>query len=180
MTFFEAARRLIREGCDAEFVVIGQGRSESALRRLAERLQIADRVTFAEEWTLGEAFWSVVDVYCQASPDAASGFELGVAMSHAVPVVASDVPGLRSWVRHGETGLQVLPSEVEELTMAIRRLLIDTELARRLGHCGREWIATECDPERQSDALATLYHEAMSETIDRLDPRPGAAVSGRA
>lgn len=54
------------------------------------------------------------------------------AMSQNVPVIASDIPGNRELIIHGETGLQVLPNQPELLAAAIKTLLDDPVLARRL------------------------------------------------
>jgi len=56
-----------------------------------------------------------------------------------VPVVASDSPGLRDSVRHGETGLLVPHGNVAALAAAVGRLLDDEPLRRRLGDAGVAW-----------------------------------------
>jgi glycosyltransferase involved in cell wall biosynthesis len=162
-TFFDAARRLLREGLDVEFVVDGEGPDEALLRRLAVRLGIADRVTFAEDLDLLPVFWKVLDVYCQVSIVPDSGRTLGTALAHGIPAVVSDVPGLRGWVVHGETGLIVPPDRGRDLADALRVLLADRHQARAIGLRAREWAATHCDPEREADALAAAYRRALIE-----------------
>jgi glycosyltransferase involved in cell wall biosynthesis len=67
-------------------------------------------------------------------PSFAEGFGLVLieAMAAGVPVVASDIPGIRDVVRNGETGLLVPPGLPGPLTQAIRNLVEDPALRQRL------------------------------------------------
>ena len=58
------------------------------------------------------------------------------AMAHGKPVVASAVGGLLDLVAHGETGLLVPPGDADGLREALRWLLGDAELRRRMGEAG--------------------------------------------
>ena len=67
-------------------------------------------------------------------PSAAEGFGLVLieAMAAGVPVVATDVAGIRDVVRAGQTGLLVPPASPPQLAAAIGRLLDDQSLRERL------------------------------------------------
>ncbi|MCX7013596.1 MAG: glycosyltransferase family 4 protein [Candidatus Sumerlaeota bacterium] len=53
-------------------------------------------------------------------------------MAAGVPIVASDLPSTREILEHEKTALLVPPNDAEALAAAIRRLLSDPALARRL------------------------------------------------
>jgi D-inositol-3-phosphate glycosyltransferase len=59
------------------------------------------------------------------------------------PVVATDAPGLRDAVRHGETGFLVADGPAEafaaRLAERIGELLADAALAERLGRAALDW-----------------------------------------
>jgi len=57
-----------------------------------------------------------------------------------IPIVSTRVTGLVNSVRDGVTGLLVRPGDASELTAAIRRLLLDEPLRRRMGKAGREHV----------------------------------------
>lgn len=81
----------------------------------------------------------------------------------AVPVVATDVGGLRDTVVDGVTGERVPPQAPEALADAIIRLLTDEPRRRELGHAGREHVLRHF---RQEDALRTwveVYEEARQQ-----------------
>jgi glycosyltransferase involved in cell wall biosynthesis len=67
-------------------------------------------------------------------PSLAEGFGLVLieAMAAGVPVIATDVPGIRDVVRDGVTGLLVPPANPPALAAAIRRVVEDDALRRSL------------------------------------------------
>ena len=157
-TYLNAARRVLDAGIDAEFILVGQGDEEGDLRRRADRLHIADRVTFAGDAAVGLSFWNVLDVYCQPTSVPTVGRNLARALAHGLPAIASDIEGLRSLVIHNGTGLRVPPGDTNALARAILDLLADRSLACRLGQRGREAVARDYDLDREAIALADLYH----------------------
>lgn len=168
LTFFRAARLLVDRGLDAEFVVAGPVGEEAELRRMVTHLRLTERTTFAEPWTVGAAFWSVFRAYCRSSWQPTAGLEVVEAMAHGIPVAVSDVPGLRSWVQPGETGLLVPPGDPAALATALGTILGDPEHAAELGASAARWVATHCDPARRARTLVEIYEEAI----------PGAAHVG--
>jgi glycosyltransferase involved in cell wall biosynthesis len=62
------------------------------------------------------------------------------AMAAALPVVASDIPGVNELVEHGCTGLLFRPGVIEELTQHLLVLAGDATLRDRLGRAGRSSI----------------------------------------
>ena len=99
-----------------------------------ERVTVIDRYVPIED--VPELFGSarvVVNPYL-------TGYQSGVvhlAMTMGRAVVASDVGDLGAAVRDGETGLLVAPRDVEALAAALERVLLDEQLADRLGEAGR-------------------------------------------
>ncbi len=84
------------------------------------------------------------------------------AMASGVPVAASDVGGVRQWLRHGENGLCVPPKDPAALAGAIREMLASPE---RLLAMGRAGIATVRDgflPSQHVERLLAIYRGTMS------------------
>ena len=133
VVFLEAARRVLESGVDAEFVIAGQGASHVELRRRAQDLGIAERVTVAEFPSVGADYWAVLDIYCQPSIAPNSGVTLLQAMAHAVPCIATAAAGLRGLIEPGSSGLTIPPDDPAALEAAIIELLDRPEEARRLG-----------------------------------------------
>jgi glycosyltransferase involved in cell wall biosynthesis len=84
-----------------------------------------------------------------------------MAMSAGVPVVASRVGGLREIVRHRETGLLV-ENRVEEIAAAIRELLADPALARRLGDAARRDVMERFTVDHMVRRTMEIYRRALA------------------
>ena len=98
-----------------------------------------------------------------AVPSRREGFGVvcAEAMAHGRPVVASAVGGLVDLVVDDETGLLVEPGDVDALRTALRRLLDDEELRRRLGAAGRERVRERFSWERVTDLTVAAYEDVM-------------------
>jgi glycosyltransferase involved in cell wall biosynthesis len=82
------------------------------------------------------------------------------AMAHGRPVVATSVGGLRDLVVDGETGLLVRPGDGRALRAALERLLVDSELRRRLGAAARERARSSFSWERATTLTIEAYEDA--------------------
>jgi glycosyltransferase involved in cell wall biosynthesis len=164
-TFLNAARQVVDLGIDAEFVICGlrgDAEGEATVRRRAERLRLAERFTLAHDAVLRPTFWRVLDVYCQPASSPSVGSPLLQAQARGIPVVATDVPGLRGRVRDGETGRLVAPNQSDAMARAITRLIEEPDEADRLGRAGRDDLSSAHDPDREAKAWAALYEETSS------------------
>lgn len=172
-TFLNAARRVLDAGIDAEFVIAGQGEDEVDLRRRADRLRIADRVTFASQSLEGFRFWSVLDVFCLTSLVPTVGLSLARAMATGVPSIASEVAGLHSLIEHEVSGLFVPPDNSSALAETILSLLGDPEQARHIGHRGRERVLRDFHPDDEAQELDGIYQSILTpEEAPQLEPIP--------
>jgi glycosyltransferase involved in cell wall biosynthesis len=98
-----------------------------------------------------------------ACPSRREGFGVACleAMAHGRPVVATRVGGLLDLVVDGETGIVVPPRDPAALRSALKRLLADPDLRRKLGSAGRERARTHFSWERVTDATLAAYAEAI-------------------
>jgi glycosyltransferase involved in cell wall biosynthesis len=80
-------------------------------------------------------------------------------MAHGRAVVASAVGGLVDLVVHEETGLLVPPGDVSALRVALRRLLDDEELRRRLGAAARGRVREHFSWQRTTDRTVAVYED---------------------
>lgn len=112
--------------------IFGEGAERRHIEDLIRELKLTDRVTL--HGVIADSNQALQKIDILVLPSAAEGFGLVLieAMAAGVPVVATNVPGIRDVVRDGVTGLLVRPFAPAELSRAIDRLLNDISLRNRL------------------------------------------------
>lgn len=128
------ALRLCRNRIAAD--IIGSGDLLPFYKELAEKGGIGDKLRFhgsLPREALIAAFQGA-DVTVLPSVDRSEAFGLVLLESMAcqTPVIASDLPGVRTIARDGETGLVVPPKDSGALSRAIDKLAENRELRHRL------------------------------------------------
>lgn len=85
-------------------------------------------------------------------------------------VIATDTPGMREYIRHGETGLLVPPYDVEAMRAAIERLWDDPEATCQMGCRAREHMERNYRPEVAQENLRRALYDAWTESkaADRI------------
>jgi glycosyltransferase involved in cell wall biosynthesis len=146
-------------------LIVGDGELRSMYEERARKLGIDRRTHFLgrlDDASLVDAFRSA-DVFAFPSTNAAEAFGLVALEAQAcgLPVVASDLPGLRTVVRQNETGLLVKPGSVEELASALYRILSDAAFRSRLTE-NTVAHARTFSWESHLDGLQKVYREVTS------------------
>jgi phosphatidylinositol alpha-1,6-mannosyltransferase len=80
------------------------------------------------------------------------------ASATGLPVVAGDSGGAPDAVLEGETGYVVDGRDVAAIADRLTTLLLDRDLARRMGQAGRAWVEKQWQWDTQADRLAQLLH----------------------
>ena len=83
------------------------------------------------------------------------------AMLAGLPVVATRVGGVPELVDHGVTGFAVPPRDPEALAAALRKLLDDPELCRRMGKAGQKKALQDFSLERMLYETQAVYEELL-------------------
>ncbi len=83
----------------------------------------------------------------------------------ARPIVASDVPGCREAVRHGENGILVPPRDVGGLADAIAALAADPTRRAAMGDAGRALVVSRFADEIIARETLALYRAALVEKV---------------
>jgi hypothetical protein len=84
-----------------------------------------------------------------------------MAMAASVPVIASNVGGVPEIIRHGENGW-LTENDPEAVARALRALLADRALARRLGERGRETVAAKFTVGQMIQNTMRLYRQVLA------------------
>lgn len=122
-------------------VIVGDGDLRPTYEATARRLGLGERVSFAGRVS-DEAlpdYYRLADVTVLPSVTMGEAFGLVLveSLACATPVIATDLPGVRTVVDHGVNGLLVAPGDATALAGAIERIVGDEERCARWGAAGR-------------------------------------------
>ena len=88
-----------------------------------------------------------------AEPFCATGAE---ALAHGVVVIASEIGGLPTSLKDGETGILAPPRDAKALSAALERVMKEPRASARVQENGRSLIATQFTSEKHFEALRNL------------------------
>ena len=136
--FLQAAARLARKHPKLEFVLVGDGDLRARLEKLANTLDLGNRVIFLGERhdiaaVLASAAISVLPSISESLSNA-----IMESMAAGVPVVACRVGGNEELIRDGESGFLVSRDNVDELAERVGLLVTQPELQKVFAAAARK------------------------------------------
>lgn len=134
----------INDSDDFRVLIVGGGDMLDSYKSLADNLGLSKKIIFVGRVDDQELlrYYSLADMLVLPSIDRSEAFGIVAleAMACGLPVIASDLAGVRSVVSKKETGLLVKPGSVQNLADMIHTLLKNSKLARTLGQSGRQKV----------------------------------------
>jgi glycosyltransferase involved in cell wall biosynthesis len=149
---------------DAVLVVVGDGPQRDALDAEVRALGVSGRVIFAGRIAHEEvpSWYRSADMFVLSSEFDNSPNVVLEAMASGVPVVATDVGGMRQYVRHGINGELVAPGDRDALGRAIARYLDDRDLCARVGRQNRDDVAAGFSWAQSARVLRAVYERVIA------------------
>jgi glycosyltransferase involved in cell wall biosynthesis len=123
---------------DLEWLIAGEGPERARLQAVADRARLRVRLLGNVTGDAKRALLQAADAFVLPSRVLPSGRSEGAptalleAMAHELPVIATDVGGIRELVAPRETGLLIAPRAPGALAAAVDELRCDRALAREL------------------------------------------------
>jgi glycosyltransferase involved in cell wall biosynthesis len=157
-----AARIVLDQRPDARFMIVGQGRLDQPLKEQAQRLGIAERVTFTGLRMDIPAVLAQTDIF--TLPSLWEGLPLTAieAMAAARPVILTDVGGNSELVQSGVNGLIVPPDDVDTLAASLLELLNDEQRRLALGRAARQRVQHDFSIDTIAAQHETLYESILN------------------
>jgi phosphatidylinositol alpha-1,6-mannosyltransferase len=166
---------LRQEAPDLRYAVVGSGVKQRDLEHLAHDLGVAERVRFLSRVPDADlpALYNAADIYLGLSRPAelmveGFGISLVEASASGLPVIAGSGGGIPDAVRDGETGLLVDATDPAAGLAAVRRLLDDPELRRRMGAAGRHAVETYYNWDRVAADVLRIGRDVAGRHAARL------------
>jgi len=136
----KAAEILKRD--DFKIIIIGEGNLRPAYEELVKNKDLNDKVIFTGYLKDIRPFYNLADIFVLPSIDKSESFGLVLAeaMACQLPVVVSDLVGVRKLVEKNNNGFLVKPKDASSLAKTITILLDDDKLRIKLGRNGYEKV----------------------------------------
>ena len=158
----EAARRLAVDCPGVQVQLVGPtdpGNLASMTEQELEALHAEGVVRWVGAREDVERVWA--ESHIAVLPSSREGLPKSLleAAACARPIIATDTPGCREIVRHGETGLLVPTDDAVSLADAIARLAGDRDLRETLGRRARQLVEAELADAIINERVLHLYAE---------------------
>lgn len=164
--YVAAAEKLVKAGVNAEFLMAGMSDHKNPAAIAQATLEMWNKQGYVR-W-LGHCdnmakLMGEVDIICLPSYREGLPKVLLEAAACARPIVTTDVQGCREVVVNEENGSLVPPRTVEELAVAMGRLIGDPALREAWGKAGRRRVVEHFSTEIVVAATLGLYNRALKE-----------------
>ena len=149
---------------DWQLELVGDGPLLSSVEALAASLEIASRVRFAGYRQDVAERLADGQIFVLASNW--EGFPRSIleAMRAGLPVIASDVGGVRESVRESETGFVVPRGNIDVLRDRLRLLIAAPLYRRQMGEAGRAWYEKRFSLDRLVAETTAVYDSVLSDS----------------
>jgi len=154
---------------DVRLAVVGTGPMGDTWRRRAETHGVSDRITWLGD-VAGDALpltLAAADVFVLPSTRRSEAYGLAMveAMATGLPVISTELGTGTSWVNQdGVTGRVVAPGDARALATAVRELVGDAALRRRMGEAGRARVVSDLSAERMIERVQAVYADVLGGT----------------
>ncbi len=160
-TLLQAARCVVNQQPNVQFILIGDGEERRKLESLCEQLQLKDHFHFLGARSDIYEILQIADVVTLCSLWEGLGFSLIESMAFGKPLVGTRVSGIDEMIDHGRNGFLVPPRSPQLLANAIEQILTDPVLAQKMGHESLAILSERFDVTHNAQRLIELYREIL-------------------
>jgi len=159
----DACSALRAAGRNFKLIIVGAGPDETALRAAVTHSGLDAYTEFTGALNQVEVRSRYAEANVFALPSFAEGVPVVLmeAMATGLPCISTRITGIPELIRDGEDGLLITPSDRDELTFALIRLMDDPSLRKRLACSGRLRVQEHYDLSRNVKRLEKIYQQRI-------------------
>lgn len=141
-------------------VIVGDGELRERLQSKADDLGLSN-ITWTSWITDVESAIPGMDVVVLTSINEGTPVSLIEAQACGVPVISTDVGGVRDILLNGKTGLMIGSRSPEDIAEAILTLETSDSKLRKMGEAGRKWVEHRYSAKRLTEDMRLHYHDLL-------------------
>jgi len=158
----KALAQVSEKNTNWQLKIIGQGNLKNRYVSLANELGLSRQIDFIDNADTGTLVAYYQSSRCLILPsinrNEAFGLVLLEAMACGRPVIASNLPGVRSVFANNREGLLIRPGNVHDLAEKILKILISDQTVERLGKAAEELTDNYYSWPQAGNKMNELYH----------------------
>ncbi len=160
--FIDAAAKLLHEGINAKFFIAGTGSYEEHLKAKVKDMGLEDKIIFTGFISDVDKLMNVTDIQANASfGTEATSLALLEGMSLGIPAAVSDFGGNPGVIKDGVNGFVVPKKNADALADALRKLLTDEALYKKLSDGAKAIFAQTFTAKAMTRNTEKLYFDII-------------------
>ena len=163
--FLDIAEKLLEQGeKNARFFIVGDGELKNEItQRVNEINQKYGEYIELTSWILDIAtFNSGMDIACLTSDNEGTPVSLIEAQASNLPVISTDVGGVKDIMKEGETGYIVEKGNLQEYVQKLGILIKNKELRAKFASNGWPFVKERFDYSRLVNDMKLFYNELIA------------------
>jgi glycosyltransferase involved in cell wall biosynthesis len=159
----DAVERLIQQGFSVRLTLVGDGPERPALEETVKKRSLEDCICFTGPINPADIrrYYAAADIFALASLIEGLPIALMEAMAMGIPCLAPCIAGIPELIRDGENGLLFHPGNVDDLIRALKLVLRDPALRKRMGKAARSQIVQHHNLHVNNARLAEVFHREL-------------------
>jgi glycosyltransferase involved in cell wall biosynthesis len=165
-TILESARQVLSECDDVHYMIVGDGREHSEIKKFIENNGLSDRFTLTGGVSHSDIPWYIASMdlaiapYSYKEPFHGSAMKIFEYMAMAKPVSASAQGQIKDLIQNGENGMLIEPDDSLGLAQAILRLRRNSNMMREMGLKARAAVEN-CTWEANAKNVLAIYRQIL-------------------
>ncbi len=158
-----AFAKLARDFGEVRLDFVGAGVDLEQAKSVAASLGVADKVAFLGTRTDIPELLSQAQIFLLSTHYEGLPISILEAMRAGLPIVATDVNGIREQVDDGVNGYLVPHQDVSALTQALSKLIAASELRQQMGKMSRQKFMNEFTIDKTIEQVGDLYDRTLQD-----------------
>lgn len=172
LNMIEIFKRLYQNNPDLELVLIGEGEKRKEIENKIKEYDLGNSIflkgALSQDQIIEELKSSSIYVYPGLfDPIFKAGDTQGLVVQEAqameLPVVCSDIGGIKYGMKNGGTGFLIEEGKLKGFVEKIQLLIDQPKLRREMGKAGREYVQKYFDSKVIGDQLVSVYTNLLNE-----------------
>lgn len=139
------------------FLFLGDGPLENMLKEQADKLSVQEYITFLGYRKDVYEIFAVVDAFILPSINEGLPVSVAEAMAVSLPVIATEIPGVKEIVEQNVTGWLVPPADVQSLAEVLKESTVNSEQLKVFSKNGRERIEEKFSINSITEQYKSIY-----------------------